>query len=179
MKQIDTQLSRENISEDVVGPERRPPPAPVPLDEAIARFLVDLRTVRRHAEATRDACRRDLTAFLNFVQTRGTTPCVDQIEAKDIYQWLATVEGCAAATVLRRLSALSAFLKVGLVLGYAATNPTDEVERPPIKRKLMPVMTDDDVARLLSVADGPLEKAILLTFATTGVRRSEVTGICY
>jgi integrase len=87
------------------------------------------------------------------------------------------MRGCSAAALRQHLSALSAFLKAGIVLGYAATNPVDRLERPPARCRLMPVPNDGQLPRLLAVTHRPMARTMLLTLATTGIRRAELVGI--
>ena len=143
---------------------------------AIGQFLEYLEVVRRRSPATIEAYRTDLQGFVVVLDRRGDTP-VQSVTVADVNRWLCSMQPNATSTVHRRLSALSSFFQTGLVLGYTATNPVERIERPPLNKKVMPAMSDKDIAKLLSVADHPMEQAIILTFATTGVRRAELIGI--
>jgi len=151
--------------------------APVSLDEAVSSFLTHLALVKRRAPATVAAYGRDLEAFREFLAANGPAPKLTGIGRPDIYRWMLSMGSVATATVSRRLNSLSAFFAVCMLLGYVSSSPVVGVERPRNRRRLMPAMGDDDVRGLLAAAKGPVERAVVLTLATTGLRRSELTAV--
>ena len=152
-------------------------PPHVAFADALEQFESQLLVVRRRSEATVAAYRYDLRRFIGFVTGERELRWVDQVTPPDIYAWSGTMRDAAASTVRRRLCSVSSFYRTGIALGYATRNPVDGIERPIVRRKVMPAISDADMGRLLETTRSPEERGILLTFATTGVRRSELTGI--
>jgi len=145
--------------------------------EAVRRFLDHLREVRRCSPATLTAYRSDLTHFASFVADGDPNLSVRRITPDDVRAWVASMQALSPPTVCRRLSALSAFFRTGQLLGYAGGNPVDQVERPRTNAKLMPALNGDQVRALLNAAPSDSERAVILTFATTGIRRAELCGL--
>ena len=145
--------------------------------EAVQRFLAHLREVRRCSPATLTAYRSDLTQFASFVGDGDPDLIVRRVTPDDVRAWVASMQALSPTTVCRRLSALSAFFRTGQLLGYAERNPVAQVERPRTNAKLMPALNGDQVRALLNAACSDSERAVILTFATTGIRRAELCGL--
>ena len=141
---------------------------------AVHRFLDHLRSARRSAPATIDAYRRDLAAFGRSLSTSSSCVNVADISSVDAYRWVEEMKPLASSTVCRRLSALSMFFRVGIVLGYATVNPVDSVVRPDVRKRIMPCPSPQDVRQLIAAAREGRERVVLLTLLTTGLRRGEL-----
>jgi len=146
------------------------------IEAAIHQFLGHLKAVKRRSPATIAAYRADLASFIATLEARGDAP-VEAIVPADVNRWMSGMADKATTTVRRRLCALSSFFRVGQLLGYAVTNPAAQVEGPPVRDKVMPTMNDGQVSKLLAAANSLIEKTMILTLATTGVRRAELIAI--
>jgi integrase/recombinase XerD len=118
---------------------------------AVAGFLDSCRSSN-----TRDAYRADLGHLTAWCRDRGTLDLLT-IDAADVARYRTECElaGASAATVARRLSAITSFG------AYAAANGTEsalasdtEIERPTLESSsTTELMSDDDAVALLAAAD--------------------------
>jgi len=113
----------------------------------------------------------------------GKTP--DVIVAADVFSWAHGIGSSghepSPNTINSRLSCLSSFYRFAIRMGLLTANPCDAVERPKIHPAVPRGFSAAEVRRLLSVvpdlADGRRDRAIILTLALTGRRRSEVLSL--
>jgi len=145
---------------------------------ATKRFLEHLRLAWRYSPATVEAYRHDLGSFGRSLAVSGASLRVPDITPADVYRWVDEMALLARSTVRGCLSALSAFFRTGIILGYGSTNPVDSVERPSPHRRVMPCPSAQEVRQLLAGAREGTERLVLLTFCTTGLRRGELLALC-
>jgi integrase/recombinase XerD len=133
---------------------------------------------------TRRAYGRDIAGWLAWCAGQD----VDPLSAAEPHAagWARRLEaeGLAAATVGRKLAAVSSWYAWLVRNGHAARNPAEYLARPEVDRDTSstPGMTRDQALALLAAADrarGPQRaraSALLAVLLFTGARVSEVTG---
>jgi site-specific recombinase XerD len=134
------------------------------------------RTVKSYTEAVR--------LFADFLAERGHPLTVEAITRDDVRAFIADqLERWKPLTALNRYRGLQAFFKWAVAEGeLAATSPMAGMNPPQIPDEPPPVLTDEELRRLLKACEGRdftdrRDAAILRLFLDTGVRVSEAAGI--
>jgi len=168
---------------------RRREPVPATLVsryfEAFHELLVAERGVSLN---TWVAYRRDLEDVAVFLagRNRGAARSVlDGATSDDLRRYLKHLDGqgISAGTAARRLSALRQFYRFLYADGLRADDPTAILESPRQGRPLPKIISEDDVAELLQVAeasksaDGVRLCAMVELCYATGMRVSELVGL--
>jgi integrase/recombinase XerD len=161
---------------DVDTPSRRPLPIEV------IEFLTWLGAERGRAPSTLEAYRRDLRAYLGFLDARGVE--LGSVTADDVRSFLAALEadGLARTTRARRLVAVRTMHRFLLDEGMALTDPTAQVESPGLPRGIPKALSEVQVEGLLGAVagDDPVarrDRAMLEVLYGTGCRISELVGL--
>lgn len=149
-------------------------------DFALKSFLDHLRIERGLAENSISAYQRDLTRFGNFLQGRDFA----HLEEADVIAFEISLQESehARASINRALSSLRSFY------GYSnkelgAVDPTGEIERKALARKLPKALTIAEITAMIESAKregDPLslrDFAILELLYSSGGRVSEIVGI--
>lgn len=162
------------------------------INRDLAAFLEMLAAERGAAVNTREAYRRDLEDYLDFLGETGATPRTATTD--DLGGWLAAlgVRDLSPATVARRISALRQFHKFLYVERIRADDPAATLDGPRLTRSAPGVMSVAQVDRLLTVAREGLEDAdrpareklraarlyaLLETLYASGLRVSELVSL--
>lgn len=140
---------------------------------------------------TRDNYRRDMAQFIEWLSDNYPLETYQEIERIHIIRYrnyLAEVGGrdgepCAPKTIGRKLAALSSYFHFLVEKGQCDFNPVTSVKRP--RTEVMSptnALSGEQVREMLLAIDsknnsGPLHKALLLTFFTTGLRKSEILNL--
>ena len=133
------------------------------------------RTVKSYTEAVR--------LFADFLAERGHPLAVDGITRDDVRAFIADqLERWKPLTALNRYRGLQAFFKWAVAEGELAASPMAGMNPPHVPDEPPPVLTDDELRRLLKSCEGRdfadrRDAAILRLFLDTGVRVSEAAGI--
>ncbi len=148
----------------------------------VVEFLTWLGAERGRAAATLEAYRRDLRAYLAFLDSRGTT--LDAVSSDEVRAFLAAMadDGLARTTRARRLVAVRTMHRFLAEEGFARTDPTAEVDSPGVPRGIPKALSEAQVESLLDavVGDDPVarrDRAILEVLYGTGCRISELVGL--
>ncbi len=132
---------------------------------------------------TRKSYKRDIVAFLSFF--KEVLKFNQLIDCKRLHivaykEFLVNSE-LAPKTINRRLSSISSYFQFLMEKGFLETNPALGIRRP--KQVVMNEtndLTDEEVIRLFHTINTKatrLHKAVLVTFFTTGIRKSELINI--
>jgi integrase/recombinase XerD len=154
-----------------------------PADRLLERFFEMLMAERQSAANTIDAYRRDLNDFAGFLGRRDRS--LAEADAALVRAYLQRLDqaGMAPRTAARRLSALRQFYKFLIGEGLRADDPLDTVDAPRQPKALPKLLSEEQVARLLSAAralpgdDGLRALALLELLYATGLRVSELVGM--
>jgi len=153
-------------------------PAELSLELAAARFLKELADVRLVSNHTVAAYRRDIFRFIDFCGDISLT-AVTRLQVQD---WLVAshASGLAAATLARRLSAVSSLFDACVQSGLCNINVAAGI-RPPRQPKRLPrTLPPEQTATLMHATDRASELrdlALLAVLYGCGLRVSEVVGL--
>lgn len=150
-------------------------------------YLVGEKNASPH---TVDSYLTDLGQFVAFLHESGQGEIqetlhpnnIDRLAIRSFMSFLYE-KSASGATMARKLSTLSSFFQFLCREGHLKTNPAKTVPSPKKMNKLPSYLSVDEVFRLLEIPKGKTfigarDRAILELFYSTGVRISELTGIC-
>lgn len=131
---------------------------------------------------TIDAYRRDLTDFDSWLAPRGASLRTASRERVSQYLAHLSLQGTAASTQARRLSALRQYYAFLYAEGWRGDDPTASLESPRRAQVLPKSLSQDDVSKLLDAArrearetgDGVRLLCILEILYASGLRVSEL-----
>jgi len=141
-------------------------------DQRVSEWLSGFRS-----ENTRAAYARDLAHFREYLAASGLELlAVSRVHVDTYVHGLATT-GTSAATVSRRLSAVSSFYRRMVQDGHLEKNPATDVQRPRVDADSTSTnyLDGPEAERLLETAEhsGARNHAFVRLLLTTGVRVSE------
>jgi integrase/recombinase XerD len=150
---------------------------------AIERFT-DLLWLERGVSAnTLAAYRSDLVQLARWLEARGT-PGLLGLGRADLLGYLAdlSVQGRKARSAARLLSTLRQFFHVAVREGWAASDPTLQIDAPKLGHPLPKSLTEAEVEALLAApdtaaAEGFRDRAMLEVLYACGLRVSELVGL--
>ena len=160
--------------------------------EEIAAFAGALANASRAAANTVAAYNRDLKDFCQYllrghtaIDGDGAAVLPDEITADHVRNYLAETmrAGASRATVQRRLFAIKAYFRWReSTLG--AQNPVRTMRSPKAEKRLPQVLHEDSVRRLVEAGGDVMpamlrDRAILEVLYSSGLRVSELTGLCW
>jgi integrase/recombinase XerD len=142
-------------------------------------FVIHLTTERGASPNTVEAYNRDILDFITFMEnkTNGTP------QPRDFEEYIGFLRrrGKQTRSIVRAMSALRSFYKFLLLDGKVAVNPVAEVELPKFKAPIPNVLSQDEMATLLTPKPSqnmPLrDRTILELLYATGLRVSELVGL--
>jgi integrase/recombinase XerD len=159
-------------------------PANLSLDAAIDQYLAHLRIARNLAATSVVSYGQVLGEFAAILtKRRRRAPAAAEVSPDDILGYLSVIAArVAARTQAKRLSALRGFFGFLAEMGLRADDPTDELESPKFGRKLPPILTVKEVARVLAQPDrrtprGARDAAMLELLYASGLRISELVQL--
>lgn len=146
------------------------------------------------SEHTRKNYRIDILKFFQFLSIHfkdiKNTSRVERSHIIHFRNWLSDVGGrsgnpCAPKTVARKLASLSSYFDFLVEKDECPFNPVTSVKRPRRDVKSPTnALTKEQVRNLFEAAEdnknsGPLHKALMIMFFTTGMRKSEILKLKY
>lgn len=144
----------------------------------------------RHLEAegkspnTIAAYTKATAALARYLEAQGMPLAVASIRREHIESFLISLRkaGNAPATINQRFRSLQQFWKYLEAEGEVKATPLRNISPPRVPDNPPPIITDDEMRRLLRVCDGPAfadrrDTALLFLFYDTGVRRAEMAGV--
>jgi integrase/recombinase XerC len=161
--------------------------------EEIEAFAAALGKASRAAANTVKGYRHDLEDFNRYLIERAPSALdgkreqvvPEKVTADHVRGYLAGVMKAASrATVQRRLFAIKAYFR-WREMTHGADNPARTMRSPKVEKRLPQVIGEDDAARLVEAegdAEGPAalrDRAILEVLYSSGLRVSELTGLCW
>ncbi|OLZ12192.1 site-specific tyrosine recombinase XerD [Sulfobacillus thermosulfidooxidans] len=146
------------------------------VNQRIHEFLDYLRYERNLSSNTIESYQRDLTDYMDFVDTHGR-----QEDEQNVIHYLQFLqqEHRAPATQARRLAAIKAYYRFVVNDQGLSSDPTELLSAPKLNRRLPHVLSIEEVTRLieapdLSTMNGIRDRAMLELLYATGVRVSEL-----
>ncbi|MDO8615374.1 MAG: tyrosine-type recombinase/integrase [Dehalococcoidia bacterium] len=148
-------------------------------EQAFYAFLAE-KERRSGSMRTVDAYSRMLQRFFG---TLGKTP--EQVTGPDVFAFAHGIGPSgrkpAAITIGARLACVSSFYRFLIRMKIVTTNPCDQLERPRASPAPPRGLSADEIRRLLAAIpetpSGLRDRAIIITLALTGRRRTEVLNL--
>jgi len=152
------------------------------VDAAVDRFLHVLAAERGLSPHTIAAYGRDCARFVDYLECHGVGAPPEVLPGHVVGFLRAEQErGVSARSRARSLAAVRGFFRLLLRDGVIASDPSREIRRPRLDRKLPDTLNQEQVRKLLDVSDsGPLamrNAAMLELVYATGLRVSEVISL--
>jgi len=151
----------------------------------IGPFLEALQVERNAARATLENYARDLRDYADYLSRAGAT--LEDATRAQIEDYLAALEleGRAASTRARRLSALKGFYRFAFTEGFRGDDPAALIPGPRQGRKLPGTLSEADVDALLDAAaqtgrtdaERLRNRCLMELLYATGLRVSELVGL--
>ena len=156
------------------------------MEKLTREFLCYLKSERNRSECTVENYGADLEAFCNYVHELDAALNWKDIDAGIVRGWMEemTDKGNKATSINRRLSSLRAFFRYAVARGKLAHDPVYQIKGPKKEKPLPQYLRESEMNRLLSEEywDDSFKdlrsRTIILTFYSTGVRLSELQGLC-
>lgn len=151
------------------------------LHRAIDVFLDHLRVERALSKNTLEAYARDLDALASHLEEQGKTDDVAKIDAGDLAALLSKnlERGFGARSSSRQLSALRGFFKFLVREKEMPVDPSTNIDRPKLGRRLPRTFSFEEISRLLEMPDlskgrGIRDAAMIHLMYASGLRVSEL-----
>lgn len=156
--------------------------------EGTSQFLRMLETVRSASPHTVRNYRIDLAALSAFVAEefpdRSELP-LELFDRRTLRRYLVYLKtkGMSKRTVVRRLSALRSFFRFCVQHKLIEQDPTVDLERPKVEKQIPHPLTYAEVQQFFNQPDlssylGLRDRAIMELFYSSGLRISELVGLC-
>lgn len=128
----------------------------------------------RKSDNTVKAYVHDIDGMLSYVHKPET-----EITINDLDNWVESIHDFSSATQARKISAIKNYFKYLGRMEIITKNPAEYLEPVPIKNKEKFAITGNQVRDMIDCAANYRNKAIIMTYATTGMRVSELINITY
>lgn len=127
------------------------------ISNLIDDFLKEIESVRRYSINTVNSYKKDLSQFLEFLNTKDVSS-INQINEKSIRLFLVYLnqQNLSKSTISRKLSSLRSFFEFVSIQNEKAENPAKKIPNPKFKRKLPSTInldSYDKIIRLLGEDD--------------------------
>lgn len=151
----------------------------------IEDFLEYLRVERNYSKLTIEAYGEDLKDFEKYFKSLDCGMSWENVDTDIIRGWMVEMmdKGNNAVSVNRRLCALRSFYRYALSHGLVKTDPAHGITGPKKEKPLPQFVREGEMDKLLDermwndTYKDLLARTIILTFYTTGMRLSELTGL--
>jgi integrase/recombinase XerD len=166
------------------------------LTEVIEQFLIDCEN-RNRADGTISIYRRQLDFMARWLAGQGvqeleeiTVPLMrlflnhlKHSDSSERYGHVARQGKLSDSTLGRYLAAYKAFFQWCVEEDLISSSPASRLRKPTVEEKVVPALTPDEVEKLLACCDqstraGYRNYVILLLLLDTGIRVSELCGLC-
>lgn len=144
-------------------------------DKLINDFKSYLELERNYSNNTSLSYVKDVTLFSDFIKKDLLL-----VDKKDIEKYIRSLNK-SSKTISHVISSLKSFYNYYMRMGNINSNPTDEIDRPKIEKKIPEFLTLEEVSSLLNFkVNNEFEarnKAILELLYSSGLRISELTNL--
>lgn len=144
-------------------------------DRLINDFKNYLELERNYSNNTSLSYVKDVTLFSDFIKKDLLL-----VDKRDIEKYIRSLNK-SSKTISHVISSLKSFYNYYMRMGNIKSNPTDEIDRPKIEKKIPEFLTLEEVSSLLNFeVNNEFEarnKAILELLYSSGLRISELTGL--
>ncbi len=157
----------------------------------ITQFLSYLESERRLSPHTLRAYRRDLESFLLSMEVLNPAFRLEEITSDDVREWLVerSDSSVSTTTINRELSSLRTFCRWAASRKKIEHNPTANIKQLRRGRRLPSIVPQSRMHNVVESAQKELKEGdddfcrernslIILLFYATGIRLSELRGVC-
>ncbi|MGI8681954.1 MAG: tyrosine-type recombinase/integrase [Mycobacteriales bacterium] len=154
------------------------------LDDLARSFRRDLRAAKR-APRTVELYGMAVRMFVDWLEAQGRPPVLSSLTRHAIKGWLADLaETREASTVLTRHKGMRRFVRWLVVEGELDSDPMLGLEQPTPADKPVPVLSDDEIKRLLKTCNSRefvdrRDEAIIRLLLDGGLRIAECAAISH
>lgn len=149
----------------------------------LKKYMNFIKLEKRMALNSVEAYERDLTDFLEYLDSKGS--CITQADSVDISEYvihLSRDKNFSDRSLARSISSLRGFLKFLLEDDYIIPEMLEILEPVKLKKSLPVFLTYEELQRLFSVVDtstasGFRDRTMLELFYSSGLRVSELTDL--
>lgn len=149
----------------------------------LGKYMDYLLIEKGASDNTREAYRRDLRRFIEFLEQKGLTD-VRFVNAKTVVEFLVALkgEGLAANSMNRSLAALRGFYRYLLEEKAVDESPLADIERAKVWMRLPDTLSREEMGLVLDqpseeTPSGLRDKAMLELLYAAGLRVSELAGL--
>lgn len=149
----------------------------------LGKYMDYLLIEKGASDNTREAYRRDLRRFIEFLEQKGLTD-VRFVNAKAVVEFLVALkgEGLAANSMNRSLAALRGFYRYLLEEKAVDESPLADIERAKVWMRLPDTLSREEMGLVLDQPSeetpaGLRDKAMLELLYAAGLRVSELAGL--
>lgn len=150
------------------------------------RFLQYLQFEKRFSRHTLAAYRKDLEQFVAFLQSTYGLSAPEEVAHLHIRSWMVHLveQGLTSRSVNRKLSCLKTYFRFLQKSEAIRSNPMSKVVSLKTGRRLPAVVKEQSLSILFDQVDfgpgfpGARDRLILELLYCTGMRRSELAGLC-
>ena len=151
----------------------------------IEAFEEYIRDERNYSKRTVDSYTKDLRAIESYMQSLEEPFTWQTLTSDVVRNWIIHEmdRGINARTVNQSLSAMRSFYKFLLIRNRVERDPVYNLQGPKKEKNLPSFVKESEMDRLLDGNffpddfEGQRDKLILLTFYSTGIRKSELIGL--
>ena len=127
---------------------------------------------------------RDINKLTDFLQIQNDLKTPEAVTLTDLQQFVKWITelGISPASQSRIISGIRSFYNYCISENIVVNNPSALLEAPKLKRSLPPVLSFDEIEKIISVInvstpDGARNKAVLEVMYSCGLRVSEVINL--
>lgn len=134
-------------------------------------FITYLKS-RQRSENTIKAYTKNIIAFFEFVNKPD-----NEVIAFDVMNWMNSLSDKSSATVCQMLSSVKAYFDFLFTFEIIDKDPTARIKPPHKTNKPKQYMNAQMVKDMIACCNNSRDRAILYTYASTGLRVSELVGL--
>lgn len=144
----------------------------------LAEYVEYLFIERGLSENTEQAYRRDLTAFIDFLDTNDIEE-FDGISRSHINQYIRALrhKGFTSSTITRKIASLRGWFKWMMANEMINHDPTVSLEQPKLSRHLPKVLSMSEIDLILNQELSLLMRAMVELLYASGLRVSELSDL--
>ncbi len=127
---------------------------------------------KKKSERTIESYCKAINSMLDYI---GKSE--EEITALDISDWESSFANLSSSTINVRLSAVSGYFHFLEMFGIVDKNPVNIIDRPAIKNKAKPYLSQGQAQAIIDNAKCRRDKAFIIALLSTGMRFDELASI--
>lgn len=134
-------------------------------------FIQYMRNKKKSDRTIESYC-KTIDSMLNYIGKPEK-----EITTLDISDWESSFISLSSSTINVRLSAVSSYFHFLEMLGLVDKNPVNLIDRPSIKNKAKPYLSQEQAQAIIDHAKCRRDKAFIIALLSTGMRFDELASI--